>query len=53
MVTNDTEVPSRGMALGIPAKILLDRVDPEAITSAVAKYTERAQRYRRELRRLD
>lgn len=52
VVTNDTEVPSHGMALGIPAKILTDRVNPETITDAVAKYTERAQRYRRELRQI-
>ncbi len=53
VVTNDTEVPSRAMALGIPAKIVLDRVDPASITSAAEKYTERAQLYRAELRRID
>lgn len=53
VVTNDTEVPSRAMALGIPAKILPDRVTDEAITHGSGTYTERAQIYRRDLRRLD
>ena len=53
VVTNDTELPSRAMALGIPAKILPDRVTDEAITHGSDTYTERAQIYRRDLRRLD
>ncbi|MFT7599092.1 MAG: carbonic anhydrase/acetyltransferase-like protein (isoleucine patch superfamily) [Acidimicrobiales bacterium] len=53
VVTNDTIVPSRAMALGIPAKILPDRVADEAITYGANTYKERAQRYRQELRRLD
>ena len=53
VVTNDTEVPSRAMALGVPAKILLDRVEREAITYGADKYLERAQIYRQQLRRLD
>ncbi len=53
VVTNDTEVPSRAMALGIPAKILLDRVDPAMIADAAQKYLERSVSYRTDLRRLD
>lgn len=53
VVTNDTELPSRAMALGIPAKILPDRVVDEAITHGAMTYKARAQHYRKELRRLD
>ncbi|MGH1493389.1 MAG: gamma carbonic anhydrase family protein [Acidimicrobiales bacterium] len=53
VVTNDTEVPSGAMALGIPAKMRLDAVDPDMIKDAVDKYIERAQRFRSQMRRLD
>lgn len=53
VVTNDTEVPSRAMALGIPAKIVPDRVVDEAITHGAMTYKARAQVYKRDLRRLD
>jgi hypothetical protein len=52
-VTNDTEVPSRAMALGIPAKIVLDKVDPAMVAAAAEKYLKRAVSYRHDLRRLD
>lgn len=53
VVTNDMEVPSGAMALGIPAKIRPDCVDPEMITEAVDKYIERAIHFRSQMRRLD
>jgi carbonic anhydrase/acetyltransferase-like protein (isoleucine patch superfamily) len=52
VVPNDFEVPSGAMALGVPAKLRLDTVKPEMITDGVASYVARAERYRRELRRL-
>jgi carbonic anhydrase/acetyltransferase-like protein (isoleucine patch superfamily) len=53
VVTNDTEVPSRAMALGVPAKIFEDRVDPAMIAIGVEEYVKRGQQYRAQLRRLD
>lgn len=53
VVTNDTEVPSMAMALGIPAKIYPDKVNKDAITDAAGKYLKRGQTYRQQLRRLD
>ena len=54
LVTNDTEVPSRAMALGVPAVIKPDRVDPELMIQMGAQaYRHRIPRYRDELRRLD
>jgi len=54
LVPGGTEVPSRAMALGVPAKIRPDAVDPEAmIRLAMLSYVERGARYRKELRRLD
>lgn len=54
LVTNDTEVPSRAMALGVPAVIKEGRVDPEVMIQLGAKaYRDRIPRYRDGLRRLD
>ncbi len=53
VVSNRTEVPSRAMALGIPATMRLDAVPEGAFTAAVAMYVANGERYRRELRRLD
>lgn len=54
LVPNTMEVPSRAMALGVPAVIKEGRVDPEAMIKLGAKaYTDRIPRYRDELRRLD
>ena len=47
------EVPAGAMALGVPAKLRLDAVDPAMIEESAAFYVERGRRYRRELRRLD
>ncbi len=54
LVPNDMEVPSRAMALGIPAKIKLDAVEPRAMIQLGAhQYVENGARYREGLRRLD
>lgn len=53
VVSGGTEVPSRAMALGIPAKIRPDAVGPGAFADNVATYVANAHRYRAELRRLD
>lgn len=54
VVPNDMEVPSRAMALGVPAKLRLDVVDPEALIARGARnYVRNGARYREELRRLD
>ena len=46
-------VPPGAMALGVPAKLRENVVDPEAILQPMRSYVERALRYRRELRRVD
>ncbi|MCH9718673.1 MAG: gamma carbonic anhydrase family protein [Actinomycetia bacterium] len=53
LVTNDTEVPERAMALGVPAKIFPDRVPAGAHEPAMRVYVENADWYNRELRRID
>jgi carbonic anhydrase/acetyltransferase-like protein (isoleucine patch superfamily) len=53
VVPNGMEVPARAMALGIPAKVRENAVDPEHITHARDSYVRRVSRYRAELRRLD
>ena len=53
VVTNDMEVPSKAMALGIPAKIRSDTVTPEMISDGVEKYLRRTARYRAGMRRID
>jgi carbonic anhydrase/acetyltransferase-like protein (isoleucine patch superfamily) len=53
VVPNDMLVPSRAMALGVPAKLRPDTVDPDEIDRLVAIYLANSERYRTELRRLD
>jgi carbonic anhydrase/acetyltransferase-like protein (isoleucine patch superfamily) len=55
VVPNDMEVPSRAMALGVPAKIRLDAVtDPELMIGlGAANYVHNGHMYRAELRRID
>ncbi|MCP5032106.1 MAG: gamma carbonic anhydrase family protein [Actinomycetia bacterium] len=53
VVTNDMEVPSKAMALGIPAKIRPDSVTPEMISDGVDKYLHRTKRYQSGLHRID
>jgi carbonic anhydrase/acetyltransferase-like protein (isoleucine patch superfamily) len=54
LVPNDMEVPARAMALGVPARIRTDAVEPETMIRAGARqYVENGARYRTDLRRLD
>ena len=53
LVPNGMVVPSRAMALGVPARIRADRVTDEMVTSGVAMYLAKARDYPRMLRRLD
>lgn len=53
VVTDDTEVPRGAMALGVPARIFPDRVEVGAFDQAVTVYAQRADYYRKALRRLD
>lgn len=54
LVPGGMEVPSRAQALGVPAKLKPDSVDPELMISlGAALYVERSRQYRTDLRRLD
>jgi len=54
LVSGGMVVPSRATALGIPAKIRPDSVDPEVqIAPGMHIYLERGRTYRAQLRRLD
>src|ERR671910_2026560 len=54
VVSPGTDVPSRARALGVPARIRSDAVDPaQAIAPGVASYLERSRLYRDQLRRID
>jgi len=53
LVPNGMVVPSRAMALGVPAKLRPDAVTDDMVTEGVAMYVANAQRYPRLLRRLD
>ena len=53
LIPNGMVVPSRAMALGVPAKLREGVVTDEMITSGVATYTLNAQRYPTLLRRID
>ncbi len=50
VVSNGTEVPARAMALGVPARIKPNAVEPGTFTAAVAGYVEAGQLYRDQLR---
>ena len=52
LVANDGEVPSGAMALGIPAKIRPDSVDPTTLAHSSEMYVDNAKRYKSELRLL-
>lgn len=52
VVSGGVEVPSGAMALGIPAKMRLDAVNPAEIEMGAAFYRERGHRYREQLRRI-
>lgn len=53
LVPNSMVVPSRAMALGVPAKLRLDSVTDDMIESGVATYLHNARTYPSLLRRLD
>lgn len=54
VVPNDMEIPSRAMALGVPAKLRLDAVDPEdTIARGARNYVRNGKLYREQLRRID
>jgi carbonic anhydrase/acetyltransferase-like protein (isoleucine patch superfamily) len=54
LVPGGMEVPSRAMALGVPAKVRPDSVQPEVmIDMGMLTYIDRQKRYRQELRRID
>lgn len=53
VVPNDMEVPGGAMALGVPASIRPDSVDPMRIKMGVQFYVARGKRYAAELRRID
>ncbi len=53
LVTNDTDVPSRAMALGVPARIRPDAVPEGETLRAAEVYVRNAHWYNAELRRLD
>ena len=53
LVPNGMEVPARAMALGVPATLRLDAVEPGAFDRAVEVYVHNAHWYSAELRRLD
>ncbi|MBS2535657.1 gamma carbonic anhydrase family protein [Catenulispora sp. NF23] len=53
VVSNGVEVPSRAMALGVPAKIRENAVAEGSFDDAVARYVANGKRYRQELRRVD
>ena len=53
VVNGGMEVPAGAMALGVPAKLRLDSVEPIVISEASKFYVERGKRYRQDLRRID
>jgi carbonic anhydrase/acetyltransferase-like protein (isoleucine patch superfamily) len=53
VVSPGTEVPSRAMALGVPARIRPDTVAPGSFADAVSRYVANGARYAKELRRID
>lgn len=54
LVSGSMVVPSRAMALGVPATLKLDAVNPELqIQMGMEMYRERGRTYRDQLRRLD
>jgi len=53
VVSGGLEVPAGAMALGVPAKIRPDSVDPASIRVGMLSYVERGRHYRDQLRRID
>ena len=53
LLPNDFHLPSRALAIGVPAKVREGAVNPDLITDSAAIYQENAKRYLADLRRLD
>jgi carbonic anhydrase/acetyltransferase-like protein (isoleucine patch superfamily) len=53
LVPNGMEVPSRAMALGVPARLRPDSVDAADIERNAANYVRNGRRYRDAMQRLD
>jgi carbonic anhydrase/acetyltransferase-like protein (isoleucine patch superfamily) len=53
VVPNDMEVPSGAMALGVPAKIRPDTVNPAMIEAASAQYVRNGKLFKTTMRRID
>ena len=53
VVLNDTEVPAGALAVGAPATIKPGRARAEEIADSAQSYVERAERFRKDLRRID
>jgi carbonic anhydrase/acetyltransferase-like protein (isoleucine patch superfamily) len=53
LVPGGMEVPTGCMALGVPAKLREDAVEPGQFEPAVVSYIERSRRFRETLRRVD
>jgi carbonic anhydrase/acetyltransferase-like protein (isoleucine patch superfamily) len=54
LVPNDMQVPPRALAIGVPATLKPDAVDPVSdIAPNAANYVRNAKQFREELRRLD
>jgi carbonic anhydrase/acetyltransferase-like protein (isoleucine patch superfamily) len=53
VVSNNVVVPPLARALGVPAKITEDAVEPGAFEHAARHYVDRCAQYRRDLRRID
>jgi carbonic anhydrase/acetyltransferase-like protein (isoleucine patch superfamily) len=52
VVTQGMEVPARAMALGVPARVRLDAVDPALIAAGAEIYVARGAQYRASMRRI-
>lgn len=53
LVTHGTDVPKGSLVLGVPGRVRPNDGDTSWIEAGVRQYVDNAQRYRRELRRLD
>jgi carbonic anhydrase/acetyltransferase-like protein (isoleucine patch superfamily) len=53
LVSGSMVIPRRAMAMGVPATIRPDAVDPDVIKIGMEVYRERGRTYRADLRRLD
>lgn len=53
LLSQGTEVPSRAMALGVPAKIRHDAVAEGSFAGNVATYVENGRLFKEQLRRID